>query len=318
MNTGPGLRERDNAATRTTSQPRTRVRPRAWAELLLIAGLFLAYKMGRLLVDGRVGESYANAKLVWHAERALWLPGEADVQHLLLTSDVVIRAANVYYAVVHFPATIAFLLFMYIFRPEHYLRFRRILAWLTAAGLVMHLGFPLAPPRMLAGIGMIDTAAKFGPSVYGPPQTDTLSNQYAAMPSLHVGWALVIALGLITATGSRWRWLWLAHPVITMLVVVGTANHYWLDGIIASILVGALMLVVGRTRKQTGSRPGKRAAKRAGTSAGEPVRAPAPVAVPAQLRRNLDYLAAGEAAYLATFGDTITDAGHPQTVGKPT
>ena len=230
------------------------MRPRAWAELLLVVGLFLAYKMGRLLVDGRVGQAYANAELVWHAERALWLPDELDLQHLLLASEVVIRSANVYYAVVHFPATVAFLLFMYIFRPAHYLRFRRILAWLTAAGLAMHFAFPLAPPRMLAGIGMVDTAAKFGPSVYGPPQTDTLSNQYAAMPSLHVGWALVVACGLIVATRSRWRWLWLAHPVITMVVVVGTANHYWLDGIIAAILVGALMLAVGRARMPADAR----------------------------------------------------------------
>ncbi|WP_327004009.1 phosphatase PAP2 family protein [Dactylosporangium sp. NBC_01737] len=298
MNTGPGLRERDDAATRTTSQKRTRVRPRAWAELLLVVGLFLAYKMGRLLVDGRVGQAYENAKLVWHTERALWLPDEVDLQHLLLASDAVIRSANVYYAVVHFPATVAFLLFMYIFRPAHYLRFRRILAWLTAAGLVMHFAFPLAPPRMLAGIGMVDTAAKFGPSVYGPPQTDTLSNQYAAMPSLHVGWALVVACGLIVATRSRWRWLWLAHPVITTVVVVGTANHYWLDGIIAAILVGALMLAVGRARRPADAPPAK---------------------IPVQLRRNLEYLAVGEAAYLATLGDTITDSsGQPQKVGKPT
>lgn len=298
MNTGPGLRERNDAATPTTPQRRARVRPRAWAELLLVAGLFLAYKTGRLLVEGRVGQAYEDAKLVWHAERAVWLPDELDLQHLLLASDALIRSANVYYAAVHFPATVAFLLFMYLARPAHYLRFRRILAWLTAFGLVMHFAFPLAPPRMLAGTGMIDTAATFGPSVYGPPQTDTLSNQYAAMPSLHVGWALVIACGLITATSSRWRWLWLAHPVITTVVVVGTANHYWLDGIIAAILVGGLLLTVGRA--------GRRAEE------------PPPAQIPLQLRRNLDYLAVGEAAYLATLGDTITGAAHPRKVGKPT
>jgi hypothetical protein len=137
-----------------------------------------------------------------------------------------------------------------------------------------------------------------GPSVYGPPQTDTLSIQYAAMPSLHVGWALVVACGLIVATSSRWRWLWLAHPVITTVVVVGTANHYWLDGVIAAILVGALMLAVGRVRG--------------------PAETP-PVTIPVQLRRNLEYLAVGEAAYLATLGDTISDSsGQPQKVGKPT
>jgi hypothetical protein len=304
VNTGPGVRERIDAATRTTSRTGARVRPRAWAELLLVAGMFLAYKMGRLLVDGRVGEAYANAKLVLRTERAVWLPGEAELQHLLLASEAVVRAANVFYAVVHFPATVAFLLFMYVFRPGHYLRFRRILAWLTALGLVIHFAFPLAPPRMLAGIGMIDTAAKFGPSVYGPPQTDTLSNQYAAMPSLHVGWALVVACGLITATSSQWRWLWLAHPVITMIVVVGTANHYWLDGVIGGLLVGALLLAVGPARRTAPA-----------TSAASPA---APAQIPVQLRRNLEYLAVGEAAYLATLGDTISDPGRSQAAGLPT
>ncbi|WP_426503779.1 phosphatase PAP2 family protein [Dactylosporangium sp. McL0621] len=209
-------------------------------------GLFLAYKAGRLAVDGRVGAAYADANLVWRLERALRLPDEAAVQHLLLSAETLVRTANVFYAVVHFPATIAFLIFMYCFRPEHYLRFRRILAWLTAMGLVIHFVFPLAPPRMLDGLGLVDTAAVYGPSVYGPPQTDTLSNQYAAMPSLHVGWALIVAAGLIHATSSRWRWLWLAHPVLTMLVVAGTANHYWLDGIIAAILVGVLLMATSR------------------------------------------------------------------------
>jgi hypothetical protein len=254
----------------------TRQRPRAWAELLLVVGLFLAYKMGRLLVDGRVGAAYADADLVWHVERALRLPDEAHLQHLLLSADALVFGANIYYAVVHFPATIAFLLFMYFFRPEHYLRFRRMLAWLTAMGLVIHFVFPLAPPRMLGSFDLIDTAAVFGPSVYGPPQTDTLSNQYAAMPSLHVGWALVIAAGLIHATRGRWRWLWLAHPIVTMIVVVGTANHYWIDGLVAAVLVGVLLLGTG------------------------PVVVDVPE-IPRQLRRNLAYLAVGEAAYLATL-----------------
>ncbi|MGI5242446.1 phosphatase PAP2 family protein [Dactylosporangium sp. CA-139066] len=236
-----------NAGVRAGEREKTtRLRPRAWTELLLVLGLFLAYKVGRLAVDGRVGAAYADADFVWHLERVLRLPDEADFQHLLLGTEAIVRSANIYYAVVHFPATIAFLLYMYCFRPEHYLRFRRILAWLTAMGLAIHFVFPLAPPRMLGSLGLVDTAAVFGPSVYGPPQTDTLSNQYAAMPSLHVGWALVIAAGLIHATRTGWRWLWLAHPVLTMLVVAGTANHYWLDGIVAAALVGVLLVATSR------------------------------------------------------------------------
>jgi hypothetical protein len=80
--------------------------------------------------------------------------------------------------------------------------------------------------------------------VYGPPSTDGLSNQFAARPSLHFGWALMLAIGLIAATRSRWRWLWLAHPLLTLLVIVGTANHYWLDSLAAGALLGVALTVI--------------------------------------------------------------------------
>jgi hypothetical protein len=222
----------------------TSPRPRPLRELLLIVVLFTAYKLGRLAVDD-VSAAFDNARLVWSLERVLHLPIESTVQHALLSSDVLVRGANSFYAYVHFPATAAFLLWAYLRRTACYLWARRTLAALTGAALVVHLLFPLAPPRMLSGLGLVDLAAVYGPSVYGPPETDTLANQYAAMPSLHVGWAVVVAVGLIAATRTRLRWLWLAHPALTMLVVVGTANHYWLDGVAACALLAVVFFVLG-------------------------------------------------------------------------
>ena len=217
-------------------------------ELLLVAGLFLVYKFGRQLATGHTAEAFRNAHDVWDWERALHLPGEGSVQSLLLHGDTLAHIANTYYATVHFPATLAFLVWLYLRRPAHYVWARRVLAAVTAAALVLHLVFPLAPPRMLAATGLVDTASVYGPSVYGPPRTDHLSNQFAAMPSLHFGWALLVAIGLIVATRSRWRWLWLLHPLLTLLVIVGTANHYWLDAIAATALVGlALAVILPRT-----------------------------------------------------------------------
>ncbi|MET8975480.1 phosphatase PAP2 family protein [Streptomyces sp. NPDC004539] len=216
----------------------TAARPRIVRELLLVAGLFLVYKFGRQLATGHTGEAFRNAHHVWDFERWARLPSELDVQDVLLHSDTLVKAANTYYATVHFPATLAFLVWLYLRRPAHYVWARRVLAAVTGAALVGHLFFPLAPPRMLSGTGLIDTARVYGPSVYGPPQTDHLSNQFAAMPSLHFGWALMLAIGMIVATRSRWRWLWLLHPALTLLVIVGTANHYWLDAIVAGALLG--------------------------------------------------------------------------------
>lgn len=220
-------------------------RPPLVRELLLVVGLFLVYKFGRGLANGHTAEAFRNAHDVWDAERALRLPGEGAVQSALLHGDALVHIANTYYATVHFPATIALLVFLYLRRPRHYVWTRRVLAVLTAAALVLHLGFPLAPPRMLHAAHLIDTAQVYGPSVYAAkPSTDTLANQFAAMPSLHFGWALMVAIGLIVATRSRWRWLWLLHPLLTLLVVVGTANHYWLDAIVAAGLLGIALAVV--------------------------------------------------------------------------
>ncbi|MFJ4621014.1 phosphatase PAP2 family protein [Streptomyces sp. NPDC088812] len=231
------------------AEPATPARPPVVRELLLVAGLFLVYKTGRQLAAGHTAEAFRNAHRVWDAERWLRLPGEGAVQSLLLHGDTLARAANTYYATVHFPATAAFLVWLYLRRPAHYVRARRALAAVTAAALVLHLLFPLAPPRMLAAAGLIDTARVYGPSVYGPPQTDHLANQFAAMPSLHFGWALMVALGLIAATRSPLRWLWLLHPLITLFVIVGTANHYWIDALVAAALAGVVLTVVRAPRR---------------------------------------------------------------------
>jgi hypothetical protein len=219
-------------------------RPRPVPELVLIAVLFAVYKLGRLAADGRVSAAFGNAHGVWDLERFLHLPSEVEVQHGLLHSHALIHLANSYYAYVHFPATALFLLWIYLRRPGHYRWVRWVLVALTAAGLAVHLLVPLAPPRMLGGTGLVDTAALYGPSVYGAPQSDTLSNQYAAMPSLHIGWALVVAIGIIVGARSRWRWLALLHPLVTVAVVVGTANHYWLDGIVVAAMLAVILAVI--------------------------------------------------------------------------
>jgi hypothetical protein len=241
--------ERPGCDSQTAAQAMTIRWHRLPMELVLLFTLFVGYRAGRLLTSDHTSAAFANAGKVWHIERWLHLPMEQDVQGWLLHSVRLAELANTYYAVVHFPATVAFLVWMFLRRPTHYFWVRRTLIILTAASLVGHVVFPLAPPRMLPTLGFVDTGALFGPNVYGPPEGGSIANQFAAMPSLHIGWATLVAIGLIGATRSRWRWLWLGHPIITILVVVGTANHWWLDGIVALVLLaGALAVSVGLDR----------------------------------------------------------------------
>jgi hypothetical protein len=225
------------AAVRTT--------PRAVAaarEVLLLGSLFVLYELGRHVVRSRGGLAFTDADAVLQAERFLRLPSEVLLQHALLHSGHLVHLANVFYVSVHFPATIAFLLWTWIARPAAYFWARSLLVTVTAVSLVLHVTFPLAPPRMMAGDGFVDTMALFGPSAYGDG-TQSVTNQYAAMPSLHAAWALVIAVVLVVELRSRWRWLAALHPLVTVAVIVSTANHYWLDVIAAALLVlGALLL----------------------------------------------------------------------------
>ncbi|MFE7444860.1 phosphatase PAP2 family protein [Streptomyces chartreusis] len=257
-----------NARTEPSEAKTAIARPPLVRELLLVAGLFVVYKFGRQLATGHTAEAFRNADRVWDLERTLHLPGEGSVQNLLLHGDTLIHLANTYYATVHFPATVAFLVWLYLRRPTHYVWARRVLAAVTAAALLVHLTFPLAPPRMPAVTGLVDTGQVYGPSVYGSPQTDHLSNQFAAMPSLHFGWALMVAIGLIVATRSRWRGLWLLHPLLTLLVIVGTANHYWLDAIVATVMLGIALAVIRPRASSGGSPVSLHSPKRTATTAG--------------------------------------------------
>ncbi|MFC0526184.1 phosphatase PAP2 family protein [Phytohabitans kaempferiae] len=218
-------------------------------EVILIASMMVIYQGIRHLADGQLGVAFRHADWVWAVERALHLPSEAAIQDWALSWGPTARLANIYYVGVHFPGTIAAMVWLWIRHRPDYLRMRTEMAVLTGAALAVHVVFPLAPPRLVPSFGMVDTMILTGPSAYPDNSTDGVANQFAAMPSLHVGWALLVAIALIRVTSGRWRWLALAHPILTVTVVVITANHYWLDGIVAGLLlVGAIRLVSFRTR----------------------------------------------------------------------
>jgi hypothetical protein len=111
---------------------------------------------------------------------------------------------------------------------------------------------------MLTDAGFVDLALAYGQSIYGPFGSG-VADQLSALPSVHVAWALLIAFFVLTVSPSRWRWLILLHPVATIFVVVATANHWWLDGIAAGLLLAAALPVTDaierrRARRAAGRR----------------------------------------------------------------
>ncbi len=226
--------------TPATIAPPLRRRTGALAiEVAVMGAVFLAYRQVRHLTSGDTGDAFANAERVVALEQRLGIFHEGAVQRLVLHSEAVVAFLNRYYVGVHFPATIALLLWACWRHPHAYRRIRAAFLGVTSGALVIHVLVPLAPPRMLAGEGFVDTLRVYGPRIYPTDTTQSVANQFAAMPSLHFGWAVLVAGAVVVILRTRWRWLAVLHPTITLLAIVATANHFWLDAIVAGALVAA-------------------------------------------------------------------------------
>jgi hypothetical protein len=244
----------------TTATRRTPGTGGALRELSHVLGAFLLYNVGRMLAAKDLGHADGNAHDLVDVERWLRLPAEASLQAWALGHDWIVDLANRYYVSVHFPLTIAVLVWLYRYRRPTYTWAKRGLLLATGVALVFHVLVPVTPPRLLSSLGMVDTGHAGGMSIYQMPVLGSMSNEYAAMPSLHVGWALLLAVVLVSACRTRWRWLWFLHPLATLFVVVSTANHYWLDGLAGAALVLTALWVTrprDRSAEGAGSHPGQ-------------------------------------------------------------
>jgi hypothetical protein len=212
----------------------------AWESALLFGLYGLWQFAGSFTVMGPDG-ALPRARWLWHVERLLHLPGETSVQRLFLPHPLLVQASNLYYDILHFPVLGACLIWLYARHRDRYPGIRTTVALFTGASLLIQF-IPVAPPRMLPGTGLVDTAVRYGQSVYSS-HGGFDADQLSAMPSVHVGWALIVAIAVITVSRSRWRWLAAAYPLLTLLAVVVTANHFWLDGIVAGLLVAMVLLV---------------------------------------------------------------------------
>ncbi len=200
-------------------------------EIAVIGFLYGLWQyVGTLAAAGTTG-AFSHARTIERIEHDLRLPSERWTQHLVLGHPLVVQAANLYYATMHFTGMLLFLLWLFVRHRDRYRPIRQVMAWTTLACLLVQL-IPVAPPRMLPGI--VDTALRYGQSVYS---NGLATDQLSSMPSVHVAWAVLVGWYVWQVSPSRWRWIGPAHAVLTVLIVVVTGNHYWLDGIVAVLLL---------------------------------------------------------------------------------
>ncbi|MGW3096059.1 phosphatase PAP2 family protein [Streptomyces sp. NPDC001102] len=250
--------------------PRTRLR--WWTELPLIVLVYACYSAGRLVVRGDTAGAVDHGLAILRVEKFLHLNAEHPLNRLFTREAWLGVPADFWYASLHYVVTPAILIWLFRYRAAHYRAARTWLMTSTFMGLIGFTLLPTCPPRLLsAGHGFVDTMAQYssygwwGGAASAPKGLGGMTNQYAAMPSLHVGWALWCGVMLWRYGRTRTtKVAAVAYPLLTTIVVMGTANHYFLDAVAGAAVMGVglfltpyVMGVVDRLRAllSFGSKP---------------------------------------------------------------
>lgn len=215
-----------------------------WVEMGFVLALYVGYELSRKAVPSDPAAALAHAREVMSLEARLHINIERSVNAWLRARNMLAALSGYYYATFHFVVVIVTLVWLYIKRPALYRRARTVLIIASFSALLVFWFFPVAPPR-LAESGLTDIVVRH--NVFGAAHGSTgggFVNIYAAVPSLHVGWAVWAAVVIMRAE-PRWRFrhALLLYPALTTFVVVGTANHYIVDAIagLATIAVSGLL-----------------------------------------------------------------------------
>jgi membrane-associated phospholipid phosphatase len=219
-----------------------RVMPRgpvdAGRQWLLFGGAYYTYRLVRGLVDGHPNIAFQHARDIVYLERSWHSFFEVDLQRWAIHNPVFIDVADWMYVNSHFVVTTAFLIWLYVMRNQSYYFVRNMFMVGMAFALIGYVVFPAAPPRFLPEWGFQDTVADlFGRA---SRSANVLYNPYAAVPSMHVAFALMVAVPAYKLTRRRpLKALWVVYPVVVTFVVIATANHFWFDAAVGALVAGA-------------------------------------------------------------------------------
>jgi hypothetical protein len=217
--------------------------PAGWLDLLrqlaLFACAYYVYRIVRGIVDGQALAAFDHARDLIQIEQAMGLFFEPGVQDWAQGQDWLITAANWMYVNSHFMVTTTFLAWLYLARNHAYYFVRNMFMVAMGLALVLYVCYPTAPPRFMPQYGFSDTVAAFvGPAAEN--SAALLYNPYAAVPSMHVAFALMIGIPALRLVRHRsLKLVWAAYPAIVTFVVVATGNHFWLDAAFGAMVAAA-------------------------------------------------------------------------------
>jgi hypothetical protein len=211
-------------------------------QLVLFAVADLLYEISRTLAKGDLAVAFVHARDVVSVEKSISIFTELDVQHWALARPWVLDVANITYFHAHFAVTTCFMFWLYLRRNHHYYFVRNIVFSAMALALVGYVLFPTAPPRMLTDLGFIDTLEKTADVNFNTGAVSLLSNPFAAVPSVHTCFSLIIGTScFFLVRRPAIRLLWLLYPCLIVFSIVATGNHFWLDAILGAGLAGVAL-----------------------------------------------------------------------------
>jgi membrane-associated phospholipid phosphatase len=217
--------------------------PQGWGDLFRQLGLFaladLAYDLVRGVADGKHAIAFAHGQEIINFERSTHTFFEPHLQSAILPIHFLVDAANAIYMNSQFAITISFLVCLYLFRNEYFYFVRNMFIVSMVLALVGYALYPTAPPRLFPQYGFVDTLTDFSGVNHDSALVKVFVNPYAAMPSMHCAFALMVGgMGIVAARHRLTKALWALWPLLVMVAVVVTANHYWID-----VAAGALVAV---------------------------------------------------------------------------
>ena len=225
--------------------------PKGWGDLGrqigILIGVDVIYELGRGIADSTRSEAIAHGEQVINFERGLHSLFEPAVQDFFLSAHWTIDLANQLYLNAQFSIALGFLVWLYLFRNQNYYFVRNMFVVSMCLALIGYIGYPTAPPRMFPQDGFTDTITDFSGVNHDSALAKIFINPYAAVPSMHCAFALMIGGTGFMVCRRWWSKAWWAFwPILIAWVVIVTGNHYWVDWILGWMVAAAAALVASR------------------------------------------------------------------------
>jgi hypothetical protein len=220
------------------------------AQIAVVLGAFGAYELARLAMEPNWAQAFANANRIMSLEQVLGFAWEQSLQRAFLALPDLVAALNLFYFVGHFLFTGIFFVWLYRRSRDGFRSFRDGFLAATALAVVIHWLYPTAPPR-LASSGLEDTLLILSGIDIGSPTSSAISNPVAAVPSLHAAYAVGVGIGVIRFARSYvMRLAGALYPPLVVLTIVVTGNHFLLDAVAGTIVLGAGFLIARAFRRR--------------------------------------------------------------------